>query len=85
LKEYNRTSSVLVGCSSHKALFLRGYSTYLAGEKRKEEEIQELGEQTPALNKELKKLKAELLEIEEGKSSTHRRFASSTFHLGWNE
>lgn len=41
-QEYRRTAHLLKDCQSSKAWFLRCYSLYLAGEKRKEEERIEL-------------------------------------------
>ncbi len=41
VQEYRRAAHVLRGATEPRAAFLRGYSTYLAGEKRKEEERQE--------------------------------------------
>ena len=41
-QEYRRTAHLLRECQSSKACFLRCYSLYLAGEKRKEEERIEL-------------------------------------------
>jgi anaphase-promoting complex subunit 8 len=37
VREYRRAAHLLASCSSHRAVFLRGYSLYLAGEKRKED------------------------------------------------
>lgn len=37
VREYRRAAHLLATCSSHRAVFLRGYSLYLAGEKRKED------------------------------------------------
>ncbi|EIE22594.1 TPR-like protein [Coccomyxa subellipsoidea C-169] len=63
MKEYRRAAHVLKGASGPRAVFLRGYSTYLAGEKRKEEERIEsaglLGKEGAA-NKELELLESEL-------------------------
>ncbi|KAL4178637.1 hypothetical protein AMTRI_Chr13g116080 [Amborella trichopoda] len=41
-REYRRAAHVLRGHKGKKAIFLRGYALYLAGEKRKEEEMIEL-------------------------------------------
>jgi anaphase-promoting complex subunit 8 len=72
LKEYNRTWHALKECQSSKALFLRGYSLFLAGEKRKEEEIQELGDQTPVINQQLKLLKTQLQLLAENNNNNNR-------------
>lgn len=62
-REYRRAAHVLNGVSGKKSLFLRCYATYLAGEKRKEEEIIEsagpLG-RSDAINPELAGLEQEL-------------------------
>eukprot|EP01120_Amphizonella_sp_Union-15-10_P015448 TRINITY_DN7954_c0_g1_i3.p1 TRINITY_DN7954_c0_g1~~TRINITY_DN7954_c0_g1_i3.p1 ORF type:complete len:560 (+),score=103.78 TRINITY_DN7954_c0_g1_i3:125-1804(+) len=60
LKEYYRTAHVLRQCVGNKARFLRGYSLYLAGEKRKEEELLEVSEGRPVINRELRSLKEQL-------------------------
>ncbi|KAL6048054.1 anaphase-promoting complex component apc8 [Balamuthia mandrillaris] len=59
VKEYERAASVLRDCSSGAALFLRGYASFLAGEKRKEEESLEAPDQ-PARNANLLPLYNEL-------------------------
>ena len=41
LREYGRAAHTLRQCTGHKAIFLRHYSEYLVGEKRKEEETLE--------------------------------------------
>jgi anaphase-promoting complex subunit 8 len=45
MKEYQRCSHLLLGCTSAHARFLDGYARYLAGEKRKEEEQLETADQ----------------------------------------
>eukprot|EP00741_Cyanophora_paradoxa_P019352 tig00021127_g18680.t1 len=64
LKEFKRAGHALKGCRSQKCTFLRGYALYLAGEKRKEEEVAELtaAAQTKSdvVNGELAALSAEL-------------------------
>lgn len=63
MREYRRAAHVLNGVPGKKPLFLRCYATYLAGEKRKEEEIIEsagpLG-RSDAVNPELAGLEQEL-------------------------
>ena len=42
LREYGRAAHALRQCTGHKAIFLRHYSEYLVGEKRKEEDTSDL-------------------------------------------
>lgn len=56
LREFRRAAHALEGCKGSHALFVRKYSLYMAGEKRKEEELQELKGQCPVVNVELKSL-----------------------------
>ncbi|KFH62526.1 hypothetical protein MVEG_11919 [Podila verticillata NRRL 6337] len=42
IKEFDRTTATLKDCSSHKSRFLRLYSRYLVGEKRREQETREV-------------------------------------------
>lgn len=63
LREYQRAAYVVGEVDSSVAIFIKGYSTYLAGEKRKEEEMLEQAdplERSKVVSKELKGLKAEL-------------------------
>ncbi|KAI7815865.1 hypothetical protein BC939DRAFT_404660 [Gamsiella multidivaricata] len=63
LKEYDRCASVLEGCTGHKSRFLRLYSKYLVGEKKREQDTLEvLGplDNGMAINKELEKIALEL-------------------------
>eukprot|EP00808_Paulinella_micropora_P028973 g4442.t1 len=62
LKQYRRVGFVLEGTSSPRALFLKCYARFLAGERRKEEETLERSESRTGLvvNKELPKLNQEL-------------------------
>ncbi|KAF9162243.1 Anaphase-promoting complex subunit 23 [Mortierella sp. AD011] len=65
LKEFDRCASILEGCTSHKSQFLRLYSKYLVGEKRREQETHEvLGplDNGLAINKEIEKIDSELAE-----------------------
>ncbi|KAF9198947.1 Anaphase-promoting complex subunit 23 [Haplosporangium sp. Z 27] len=65
LKEFDRCASVLEGCSGHKSRFLRLYSKYLIGEKRREQETHEiLGplDNGMAINREIEKIDSELAE-----------------------
>ncbi|KAL3528296.1 hypothetical protein ACH5RR_007618 [Cinchona calisaya] len=62
-KEYRRAAHVLRDQTSKKAVFLRCYALYLAGEKRKEEEMVELEGplgKSDAVNKELVSLERDL-------------------------
>ncbi|GAB2289936.1 anaphase-promoting complex component apc8 [Dionaea muscipula] len=62
-KEYRRAAHVLRDQTGHKAAFLRCYALYLAGEKRKEEEMIELEGllgKSDAVNRELSSLEREL-------------------------
>ncbi|CDY58069.1 BnaAnng14940D [Brassica napus] len=62
-REYRRASHVLRDQMSNKSLFLRCYALYLAGEKRKEEEMIELEGplgKSDAINRELVSLEREL-------------------------
>ncbi|KAL6583875.1 anaphase-promoting complex component apc8 [Orobanche minor] len=62
-REYRRSAHVLRDQSSKKSVFLRCYALYLAGEKRKEEEIIELEGplgKSDAVNRELVSLEREL-------------------------
>ncbi|XP_026436292.1 anaphase-promoting complex subunit 8-like [Papaver somniferum] len=62
-KEYRRAAHVLRDQTGKKAVFLRSYSIYLAGEKRKEEEVIELDGslgKSDAVNNELVSLEREL-------------------------
>eukprot|EP00742_Colponemidia_sp_Colp-10_P007638 GILJ01008232.1.p1 GENE.GILJ01008232.1~~GILJ01008232.1.p1 ORF type:complete len:550 (-),score=76.95 GILJ01008232.1:140-1789(-) len=73
LREYQRAASVLAeaSASSSLGLFLRCYSLYLAGEKRKEEEILEQAdplEKSQVVNRELKSLCASLAPLHEKNS-----------------
>ncbi|KAG0315645.1 anaphase-promoting complex component apc8 [Dissophora globulifera] len=63
LKEFDRCASVLEGCAGNKSRFLRLYSKYLVGEKRREQDTREvLGpmDNGMAVNKELEKIDSEL-------------------------
>lgn len=63
MKEYRRAAQILKGVPGKKAFFLCCYSTYLAGEKRKDEEIIELAGplgRSDAVNMELAGLEREL-------------------------
>eukprot|EP00250_Pteridium_aquilinum_P025082 c3012_g1_i1 orf=380-2110(+) len=63
MREYRRAAHVLNGVTGKKPLFLRWYATYLAGEKRKEEEIIEMAGplgRSDAVNPELAGLDQEL-------------------------
>lgn len=63
MREYRRAAHFLKGIPGKKPFFLRCYATYLAGEKRKEEEIIELAGplgRSDALNPELAGLEQEL-------------------------
>ncbi|KAK3828161.1 MAG: anaphase promoting complex subunit 8 [Benniella sp.] len=65
LKEYDRCASVLEGYNSNKSRFLRLYSRYLVGEKRREQDTRDvLGplDHGMAVNKELEKIDSELTE-----------------------
>ncbi|KAG0245784.1 anaphase promoting complex subunit 8 [Mortierella sp. GBAus27b] len=65
LKEYDRCASILEGYTSNKSRFLRLYSKYLVGEKRREQDTREvLGplDHGMAINKELEKIDSELAE-----------------------
>ncbi|KAF9126726.1 Anaphase-promoting complex subunit 23 [Mortierella sp. 14UC] len=65
LKEYDRCSSILERCESNKSRFLRLYSKYLVGEKRREQDTREvLGplDNGMAVNKEIEKIDTELAE-----------------------
>ncbi|KAI3997641.1 hypothetical protein MKX01_011058 [Papaver californicum] len=62
-KEYRRAAHVLRDQTGRKAVFLRSYAIYLAGEKRKEEEVIELDGslgKSDAVNNELVSLEREL-------------------------
>ncbi|KAG0233497.1 Anaphase-promoting complex subunit 23 [Actinomortierella wolfii] len=66
LKEYDRVASTLKDCKSPKSIFLRLYSKYLAGERRREQESRDvLGpmDTSMVINRELDKVDAELSEI----------------------
>ncbi|XP_062222555.1 anaphase-promoting complex subunit 8-like [Phragmites australis] len=70
-REYRRAAHVLQNQVGRKAVFLRRYALYMAGEKRKEEEMIELEGslgKSNAVNQELVELEKEL--------STHRRTGS---------
>ena len=65
VREYRRAAHTLLGFTSHRAVFLRGYSLYLAGEKRRAESTGAQGAEGgngggAALNPELKDLQKEL-------------------------
>ncbi|CAG8526516.1 6670_t:CDS:10 [Acaulospora morrowiae] len=63
VKEFDRAAFVLEKCRSAKCRFLRIYSKYLAGEKRKEEERQDIMgplENEKSLNKEIQSLWEEM-------------------------
>ncbi|KAG0375113.1 Anaphase-promoting complex subunit 23 [Mortierella sp. AD032] len=65
VKEYDRCSSILERCESNKSRFLRLYSKYLVGEKRREQDTREvLGplDNGMAVNKEIEKIDTELAE-----------------------
>ncbi|KAF9154726.1 anaphase-promoting complex component apc8 [Linnemannia schmuckeri] len=65
LKEYDRCASILEKCESNKSRFLRLYSKYLVGEKRREQDTREvLGplDNGMAVNKEIEKIDMELAE-----------------------
>ncbi|GAQ83915.1 Anaphase-promoting complex [Klebsormidium nitens] len=62
-KEYRRAAHALRECTSKRGTFLRCYATYLAGEKRKEEEIVEVAGplgKSDVINQDLESLEAEL-------------------------
>ncbi|KAF9979048.1 Anaphase-promoting complex subunit 23 [Actinomortierella ambigua] len=66
LKEYDRVASTLTGCKSHKSIFLRLYSKYLAGERRREQEARDVMgpmDTSMVINRELDKIDAELSEM----------------------
>lgn len=60
VKEYLRVADILKKSNSSKSKFLRRYSLFLAGEKQKNEEYQELKGQCSVINSELKNLFQEL-------------------------
>ncbi|KAL1919350.1 uncharacterized protein VTP21DRAFT_2043 [Calcarisporiella thermophila] len=63
LKEFDRAAFVLRGCKGARSRFLRLYSKYLVGEKRKEEEAQDILDpldDSQAINKELPAIETEL-------------------------
>ncbi|CAG8849678.1 20748_t:CDS:2, partial [Gigaspora margarita] len=63
VKEFDRAAFVLERCKSSKCRFLKGYSKYLAGEKRKEEESQDIMgplDDSKSLNKEIQCLWEEM-------------------------
>lgn len=62
-RQYRRAASVLEGLQTPHARFLRLYSIFLAGEKRKDEERHELGDMTEPANMELDSLRDELTEL----------------------
>ncbi|KAF9541569.1 Anaphase-promoting complex subunit 23 [Mortierella hygrophila] len=65
LKEYDRCAAILEKCESNKSRFLRLYSKYLVGEKRREQDTREvLGplDNGMAVNKEIEKIDTELAE-----------------------
>ncbi|KAG0086837.1 anaphase-promoting complex component apc8 [Podila epicladia] len=65
IKEFDRTAATLKGCTSHKSRFLRLYSRYLVGEKRREQETREvLGalDNSTTISKEIHELEEELSE-----------------------
>lgn len=71
-RQYRRAASALRNCHTPHARFLRMYSVYLAGEKRKEEERQELADWTEPLNMELDSLREELVNLRaKGKLDPH--------------
>ncbi|RUS31263.1 putative cell division cycle [Jimgerdemannia flammicorona] len=56
LKEFDRASHALIGCNESRSRFLRLYAKFLAGEKRKEEEAQNIMgplDNSRAINREL--------------------------------
>eukprot|EP01104_Vermistella_antarctica_P020244 TRINITY_DN858_c0_g1_i1.p1 TRINITY_DN858_c0_g1~~TRINITY_DN858_c0_g1_i1.p1 ORF type:complete len:606 (+),score=101.61 TRINITY_DN858_c0_g1_i1:150-1967(+) len=56
-KEYHCVIDTLESCRSLKALFLRGYSMFLLGEKKKDEEMMEQTEYIPCVNSKLQDLR----------------------------
>lgn len=71
-KQFRRAAAALRGCHASHARFLRMYALYLAGEKRKEEERQELADWTEPVNMELDALREELLNLRvKGKLDAH--------------
>ncbi|CAG8459500.1 4060_t:CDS:10 [Dentiscutata erythropus] len=63
VKEFDRAAFVLERCKSSKCRFLKGYSKYMAGEKRKEEESQDIMgplDDSKCLNKEIQSLWEEM-------------------------
>eukprot|EP00850_Spirogloea_muscicola_P002061 SM000008S22150 [mRNA] locus=s8:2373:4612:- [translate_table: standard] len=65
LREYRRAAHALAACRGSKAVFLRRYATYLAGEKRREEAVLEAtaehaGKGGPPVNAELGALEQEM-------------------------
>ena len=67
LREYKRAASVLAGESDPKSTFLRCYSNYLSGERRKEEQALEEGEL--CVNEELEGIERELRAMVDAKSA----------------
>lgn len=63
MRQYRRAAFTLRSVHTAHARFLRFYSLYLAGEKRKEEERQELADVTEPVNVELNMLRIELNEL----------------------
>lgn len=59
-REYLRCAHILTGVSGSVGQFLRRYSLYLAGEKRKEEERREINDWREPQNEELNRLRLEL-------------------------
>lgn len=62
-RQYRRSAEALKDFRTPHGRFLRMYSIYLAGERRKEEERQELADWTEPVNTELEPLRAELVAL----------------------
>lgn len=60
LRQHRRAANALTGCTTPLAVFIRAYSRFLAGEKRKEDEGLEQGSTSRLVNEELSGLDAEL-------------------------
>eukprot|EP00126_Sphaerothecum_destruens_P006285 Sdes_comp19296_c0_seq3m10362 len=67
LREFDQANFCLAGCTSPKAIFIRCYSKYLAGERRKEDKLLEVkgssAENNTEMNQELSSLYSELNEL----------------------
>lgn len=65
-RQYRRAAFTLRNLHTSQAKFLRMFATYLDGEKRKEEQRQELADWTEPLNSELDSLRSELTLLNKG-------------------